>query len=103
VELLLSLAILGLVGPDRLLTSSDDYGLIFWQSLALAAAVQGAFNLIPHAIRTREGERVSDGLGILRSFFRPEGHYAAMIGQTFNPEERDWESYDPADWWKRGR
>jgi hypothetical protein len=102
-ELLLALAILLVVGPDRLLSQSDDYWLIACQSLAVAGVVQGVLNLIPHSVRTREGEVANDGLGIIRSFLLPESHYADMIGHTYNPREREWESYDPADWWKRGR
>jgi hypothetical protein len=33
---------------------------------------------------------------------RPEGDCAERIGQMHNEEQRDGESYDPADWWKRG-
>jgi hypothetical protein len=101
VELLLAALVLLVVGPDRLLTRSDDYLLIALQSLAVAATVQGVLNLIPHSIRTREGEIANDGLGIIRSFLLPESHYARMIGQTYNERERHWESDDPADWWKR--
>jgi hypothetical protein len=103
VKLLLAALVLGFIGPARLMTRSDDYGVIFWQSLALAAAAQGVLNLIPHAVGTVEGERASDGLGILRCFLRPAGFYAEMIGNSYNEQERDWESYDPADWWKRER
>ncbi len=60
-------------------------------------------NLIPHAIHKPEGDSVSDGLGIFRSFMVPAGYYAAMIGRTYNERERDWEAHDQADWWKRER
>ena len=63
VELLLALGILLLVGADRLLTRSDDYVLIVWQSLALASVAQGVVNLIPHALHPPDGEKASDGLG----------------------------------------
>lgn len=101
VELLLALIVLLLVGPKRLFTISDDYLLIFWQSLALACTVQGVLNLIPHAIPRPEGPIFSDGLGIIRSFLLPPAHYAELIGHTYNERERHWETYDPADWWKR--
>lgn len=93
VELLLALAILFVVGPERLFQVSEDYGLIVCQSLALAAAAQAVLNLIPFAVHTPEGVLASDGLGIILSFFRPPGYYEEMAGQR----------YDPADWWKRNR
>jgi hypothetical protein len=101
VELLLAAAILLIVGPGRLLARSDDYSLIIWQSLAIASMVQGVINLIPHSVSTPEGEVANDGLGILRSFWRPLSEYQAMIGHTYNEREDDWEPEDPADWWKR--
>lgn len=103
VELVLAVGILLLIEPERLLTRSDDYLLIGWQSLALASAAQAVLNLIPHSVRTPEGERANDGLGMILSFHRPEGYYADMIGNTYNQETRDWEAYDPADWWKRDK
>jgi hypothetical protein len=103
VELLLALGILLLVGPERLLTKSDDYVLIGWQSLALASVVQGVLNLIPQSVRTPDGEIPNDGLGILLSFLRPEGYYADMIGNTYDERAGDWGVADPADWWKRGK
>jgi hypothetical protein len=102
IELLVALVILALIGPDRLFSRSEDYWLIAWQSLAVAATAQAVLNLMPASVQ-KEGEVIaSDGLGIIRSFMQPEGYYAGMIGQTYNEQERDWESYDPADWWKRG-
>jgi membrane-associated protease RseP (regulator of RpoE activity) len=103
VELFLAAAILFIIGPDRLLTKSNDYLLIVWQSLALASAAQGVLNLIPHSITTPDGERVNDGLGIIRSFLLPQSHYAQMIGRTYRVQQRDCEEPDPADWWKRDR
>jgi hypothetical protein len=93
VELLLAVGVLIVVGPDRLFQASEEYGVIVWQSLALAAAAQAVLNLLPFAVKTPEGILHSDGLGILLSFFRPPGYYEEMAGQE----------YDPADWWKRNR
>jgi hypothetical protein len=103
IELVLAALILLLVGPDRLFTRADDYLLIVWQSLAIAATAQGVLNLIPHSIQTPGGDVANDGLGIIRSFMLPESHYAAMIGHTFNEGDREWEPQDRADWWKRNR
>lgn len=101
VELLLALAVLLFVGPDRLFSPSQQYATIAWQSLALAATTQAVLNLLPFA--TQSGDRVmhSDGLGIITSFLLPTAAYAEMIGQEFNEETQEWESDDPADWWKR--
>jgi len=101
VELLLALCILLAVGPDRLLTASDDYLLIAWQSLALASAAQGVLNLIPHSVGTPRGEVANDGMGIIRSFLVPESHFAQMIGHTFNEADGEWEADEPGDWGKR--
>jgi len=101
VELLLALIVLGLVGPDRLFSHSSDYSLIIWQSLAIASAAQGVLNLVPHAVQTKTGDVANDGLGIIRSFFKPISYYAAMIGRTYNEEENAWDEYDPGEWWKR--
>ena len=79
IELLLAAAILVVVGPDRLFTLTDDYRLIVWQSLAAAATVQAALNLIPIAIQSPEGDAASDGLGILLSLVRPREYYEAMM------------------------
>ncbi|HYH64369.1 MAG TPA: M50 family metallopeptidase [Urbifossiella sp.] len=103
VELLLAVVILLVVGPDRLLAKSDDYIVIGWQSLAIAAAVQGVLNLIPQSLKTPGGEIPNDGLGIILSFLRPDRYYADMIGGTYNEQTRDWDAYDSADWWKRGK
>jgi hypothetical protein len=100
-DLLVALGILLAVGPGRLFSESADVGLLVVQCLALAAASQAALNLIPHAVFTPNGPLANDGLGIILSFVQPTAYYAQMIGQTYNERERDWESHDPADWWKR--
>ena len=101
IELLLAALVLLLVGPDKLFSRSDDYLLLVWQSLALAATVQAVLNLVPYSIQKADGDIPNDGLGIIRSFLLPEAHYAAMIGQTYNEQDGDWDVHDPADWWKR--
>jgi hypothetical protein len=100
VGLAVALIILSAVGPDDLLSASEDYGLIVWQSLALAATSQAILNLIPIAVRNLEGEMVSDGLGIILSLLRPTSYYAAMMGASDNEAQQDWEPPDAADWWK---
>jgi hypothetical protein len=99
-DLLVAGMVVLIVGWDPLLTPSQDYGMIAWQSLALAAAVQGVLNLIPQYIQTTNGFIPNDGLGIIRSFMLPDSYYASMIGWTYNEREGEWESQDPADGWK---
>ncbi len=79
IELMLAAAILWANGPDRLLSPSDQYGTILWQSLALAATVGGVLNLVPHAVQTSSGRMIpNDGLGILLSLFRPASAYKTL-------------------------
>lgn len=99
-NLLVAGIVLLMVGPDRLLTPSEDYGTIVWQSLALAAAIQGVLNLLPQYIQTSDGFIPNDGLGIIRSFLLPNSYYASMIGWTYNEREGEWETPDSADRWK---
>jgi membrane-associated protease RseP (regulator of RpoE activity) len=82
VELLLALAILIGVGPDRLLSESADFRMIVVQCLALAAASQAVLNLIPHGVFNPQGFVANDGLGIVLSFVQPTAYYAAMLGQA---------------------
>lgn len=86
VELLLAGIILLVIGHDHLLTLTDDYGIIVWQCLAAAAAVQAVINLIPSATMTQEGEVVSDGLGFIRSLFLSNQVYADMLARLNETE-----------------
>jgi len=79
IELLLAAGIVLIGGADVMLEPSDEYGVIVWQSLALAAAAQAVFNLIPFVVRGADGDLVSDGFGIILSLFRPWSYYEAMI------------------------
>jgi hypothetical protein len=98
---LLVFAIIGMgVGFDRLFTISDSYGMIALQSLAIAALAGAVLNLIPHPCETESGWVPNDGLGIVRSFYRTEAHYAAMMGTTFD-EPEDWAEEDPDSWKRR--
>lgn len=101
VELLLAAGILLLTGPDRLFTITDDYWLILWQSLALAAVSQGIMNLIPFGVRSEGGDMASDGLGIVLSLLRPTRYYAGLIGWKHQDVALDADAHDQADWWKR--
>ena len=82
VELLLAAGVLLAVGPDRLLSPAEDYGVIVWRSLVVAAASQAALNLLPFAVSTRDGALHSDGLGIVVSLLRPTSHYARMVDRA---------------------
>ncbi len=81
VELLVALGVVLGIGWNRLLTLTDNYSLIAWQSLALAATAGAVLNLIPQAVRTPHGLIPNDGLGILLSFFLPEQHFAQMLSE----------------------
>jgi Peptidase family M50 len=98
-DLIVAGGVLALIGPERLFTASEDYVMIAWQSLALAGAVQGVLNLIPHYIETADGFIANDGLGIIRSFMLPDSYYASMIGWRYNEREGEWETGDESDRW----
>jgi hypothetical protein len=87
VELLVALGVVLLVGWHRLLTPTENYSLIAWQSLALAATAGAVLNLIPQAVRTPQGLIPNDGLGILLSFFLPEQHFAQMLSEKREEED----------------
>jgi membrane-associated protease RseP (regulator of RpoE activity) len=72
VELLLALALLAAFGPERFLAVGAEPGLLVWQSLALAAAMGGVLNLIPHSALDGEREIPNDGLGILLALRGPQ-------------------------------
>jgi membrane-associated protease RseP (regulator of RpoE activity) len=83
IELLLAAGILWLVGPHQLFSSSKEYSVIAWQSLALAATVGGVLNLIPHAAQMSSGMMIpNDGLGIILSLSRPASAYAALMANS---------------------
>jgi hypothetical protein len=98
-ELLVLGVVCLVVGPHTLLTRSDDIGLLAAQSLCVAVLVSAFFNLVPHPVATRNGMLANDGLGILRSFWLPREHYAAMVGIKFDQEPE--EEYAPEDAWSR--
>ena len=87
IELLLAVAVLGLVGGKQLFSHSDQYDIIAWQSLALAATVGGVLNLVPHAVQTSGGSMIpNDGLGILLSLSRPASAYAGLMAANSESE-----------------
>jgi membrane-associated protease RseP (regulator of RpoE activity) len=90
-DLLVAGLVLVLVGPATLFSRSSEYAVIALQSLAIAAAAQGIINLLPTSIRTPQGDIANDGLGIIRSFFLPESHFAQMIGWRYDPRKHEWQ------------
>src|SRR5205085_2797681 len=90
---LLLLAVLGaFLGPSTLLIQAESISMLAVQSLAVAILASAFFNLVPHLATTQHGMVPNDGLGILRSFWLPTSHYAAMIGKTFADEpEEEWQ------------
>jgi hypothetical protein len=90
VELLVLIGVVLLVGPDRLLTRTQDIGPIIWQSLCVAILVSVVLNLVPHWAVQPDGRVVAnDGLGIIRSFLLPEAHYQAMLQLPAELDEGD--------------
>ncbi len=79
-ELVVLAAVVGLVGPERLLTRSQEFSLLACQSLCVAILVGVAINLIPHwEVRPDGGMVANDGLGIIRSFLLPDSYYRSLI------------------------
>lgn len=86
-ELLVLALLVTLVGPERMLSRSEDVGLLAAQSLAIAILVSVIINLVPHGVPHPSGDpsrdwTANDGLGILRSFWLPDRHFAELMGQT---------------------
>jgi tetratricopeptide (TPR) repeat protein len=63
---------------DRLFEQSQQYSMIAVQSLALAAAMGAAFNLIPF----KSGQGLSDGLGAWLSLFASEGSFQVRLAAS---------------------
>jgi hypothetical protein len=74
-QLALALGILALAGSDVLLVPAREVQIIALQSVALASALSGVLNLMPHSTFGRTGEMPSDGLGILQSLTRPHSDW----------------------------
>ncbi len=77
-ELLVVAATALLVGP-KLWQASIDPATIAAQSLVVAALVGVFFNLLP--LRTRDG--ITDGLGMIISWFLPESQFRARLGTAY--------------------
>jgi hypothetical protein len=88
-ELLLLIALWGVLGTDTLLTRSDSIGLLAVQSLCVAILSSAFFNLVPHYVNTQSGLVPNDGLGVLRSLWLPGYYYAALMGKSFAAEPAD--------------
>ncbi len=74
-------AIALLVGPNVLLSASNNIGLIALQSVALAGIVNAIPNLFPLPA-TLDGKNVpNDGLGIIQSFLAPDSVFARRQGK----------------------
>lgn len=86
-ELLVVALLTVLVGFDRILSRSEDIGVLAAQSLAIAGLVSVFINLVPHGVPHPSGNpslpwAANDGLGILRSFWLPDSHFVELIGQS---------------------
>lgn len=98
-----------IVGYRRLLTPSDEIGMIALQALALAGVAQGIMNLIPFSTTSGGKEIPNDGYGILRSAKLPDSYFAQQIddfreqGPAYFDDEPEEPADDATEWWKRGR
>jgi hypothetical protein len=81
IELMLLALLVGLIGPEVLLSQDLErsVGVIALQSLAVTILAGVVINLIPIPFRTARGTAVSDGLGFLRSFTLPQEHFLALM------------------------
>lgn len=79
IEILLAGMIVWLVGAQRMFTKTDDYTIIFWQSLAAASTMGAVLNLVPHSAQTVNGIVPNDGLGIILSLFRRANAYRLLL------------------------
>lgn len=70
-SLLIADIILTILGVELLLTRTNHVGIIFLQSIVLAAMVNAIPNLFPHMVTVRGHQTPNDGLGIILSFLMP--------------------------------
>ena len=93
VELLIAAVIAYSYGFDVFFARSENIGLIFWQSFALAATVGAVLNLIPISANDINGNvtHVSDGMGIYFSFINRRKFYIDWLKQV-KSDEKDIES-----------
>ncbi|MEO0949052.1 MAG: M50 family metallopeptidase [Cyanobacteria bacterium J06641_5] len=87
-SLVIVAAIALLVGPDVLLSASNNLGLIGLQSVALAGIVNAIPNLMPLPA-TLDGRNVpNDGLGIIQSFLASESAFALRQDAHWGKRDR---------------
>ena len=78
-QVVFALGVLAISGPDVLLVRAQQPSIIALQSVALASALSGVLNLMPHSTFGPHGEMPSDGLGILQSLTRPLSDWEADL------------------------
>jgi hypothetical protein len=96
VEALVAVGVVLAVGRDRLFSPAEDYGVVVWRSLVIAAAFQAALNLLPFGAVTRDRVIPSDGLGIVASLVRPTSYYARLLEWAHDPALQDEDPFTPA-------
>jgi hypothetical protein len=98
---LLVLALLALaLGPAKLLTPTEDLGLLAAQSLAVTVLVSAFVTLVPHYIVDHKRRVANDGLGIIRSFLHTRDDYARLMedARAFSPPEPEEEPEETGRW-----
>lgn len=78
IELALLLLIVVVVGP-RLLEPSSELGTLFVQATSVAIVLGALFNLVPLPVQ----DGVTDGLGMISSFFRSDSFLRRQIALPF--------------------
>lgn len=75
IEILAALILFLMLGSHTILTRSEDYLIIFYQTFIVTSLLGAVINLIPQSIFTQDGEIPNDGLGILAALSATPGDY----------------------------
>jgi hypothetical protein len=78
-EALPALLLLWLLGPERLLSRTDELGTLAAQALLTLVAIDLFFNLLPLPVESERGQGLTDGLGMLLSPFRSRAHFLGLM------------------------
>ncbi|MEM7697885.1 MAG: site-2 protease family protein [Verrucomicrobiota bacterium] len=92
-ELLLVGLLVSLLGPEAMLSRTEEIWLIAIQAFSVAALLGALLNLIPFSTKGPDGRAMSDGLGILVSWKIPTSDFRARMkaerGKEMTPMAED--------------